>query len=77
MKEMFKVKYRIVTDKYDGFECQHKRWWFPFWIEIERPGFYSNTHRTLEEARNFIDNCERLRKHRTEIVEYYEPKFNY
>ena len=72
MKEMFKSKYRIVTDNYDGFECQHKRWWFPFWIQIN----YSNTHRTLEKARNFINDYERFRKHRSEIVEYYQPKKN-
>lgn len=39
------AKYRIVTDRYAGYEVQHWRWWCPFWCEP-----ITNTHRTVEEA---------------------------
>jgi hypothetical protein len=40
------VKYRIVTDRYSGFEVQAWRWWWPFWWQC---GF-TNTHQTVEQA---------------------------
>ena len=46
------VRYRIVRDSYNGFECQKWRIWFPFWIQM---GF-TNTHPTLEKAINYITN---------------------
>ena len=49
---MFKNKYRIVTDAYNGFECQKKRWWFPVWLQMD----FSNTHVTLEKAKAYIEN---------------------
>jgi hypothetical protein len=48
---MFNTKFRVVTDKYCGFECQVKRWWFPFWIQMGG----SNTHATLDRAKNYIE----------------------
>jgi hypothetical protein len=44
-----KKRYRIVTDRYAGYEVQVWRWWFPFWKEV---GF-CNTHYTLERAREY------------------------
>lgn len=50
MSNIFKTKYRIVTDRYCGFECQIKRWWWPVWIPL---GF-TNTFFEIEEAEDYI-----------------------
>lgn len=47
---MKKVKYRIVTDKYAGFECQKWRWYFPFWCQMG----VINTFRDIDKAKQFI-----------------------
>ena len=47
-------KYRIVTDNYCGYEVQIWRWWFPFWVQVWESG-HINTHRSIEEAKEFID----------------------
>jgi len=44
------TKYRIVRDKYLGYEVQSWSWWFPFW----RPHDFCNTHPTLERAKEYI-----------------------
>ncbi len=44
------IRYRIVKDRYNGFECQIWRIWFPFWLEMG----WVNTHSTLEEAIDYI-----------------------
>ena len=44
--------YRIVHDKWAGFEVQVWRWWFPFWVQA---GF-SNTHPTVERAEAYATN---------------------
>ena len=41
-------KYRIVTSRYTGYECQKWRLWFPFWIQI------GNTYSTIDGAKQFI-----------------------
>ena len=46
------VRYRIVKDNYNGFECQKWRLWFPFWCQMG----LTNTHPTLERAIAFIEN---------------------
>ena len=38
-------RYRIVTDRYSGYEVQIWRWWFPFWVQP-----YVNTSSSLERA---------------------------
>lgn len=40
-------QFRIVTDDYLGYEVQHKRWWWPFWVEVG----LSNTHYSAEDAK--------------------------
>lgn len=52
---MFKRKYRIVTDRYLGYEVQYKVWWFPFWIQARAPGLRINTWENVEEAEKFIE----------------------
>ena len=43
-------RYRIVTDRYLGYECQVWRLWFPFWIQMG----LTNTHRSIEDAEEYI-----------------------
>jgi hypothetical protein len=45
------MKYRIVKDRYAGYEVQEWRWWFPVWCQA---GF-ANTHRTLEAAKAWLE----------------------
>ena len=72
MKNIFKTEYRIVRDNFLGYECQHKRWWWPFWTQM---GF-TNTHRTIEEARTYIDKW-KIVETQSAIVEYYQPLSKY
>ena len=44
-------KYRIVIDNYLGYEAQIKRWWFPFWTQLNG----LNTHITIEQAKEYIE----------------------
>lgn len=46
-----KNKYRIVRDNYAGYEVQIKRWWFPFWIQVD-----FNTHYSIECAESYARN---------------------
>jgi len=45
-----KTKYRIVSDRYLGYECQIWRWYWPFWVQM---GF-TNTHSSIEDAKRYI-----------------------
>jgi hypothetical protein len=44
------IRYRIVRDRYAGFECQKWRLWFPFWVQMG----YTNTHPSIEKAISYI-----------------------
>lgn len=46
---MFKIKARIVRDRWLGYEVQIWRWWWPFWVQAN----FSNTHTTIEGAERF------------------------
>lgn len=59
---MFKTKYRIVTDKFNGYEVQVRKWYFPIW---HQPTI--NTHISIEMAKEYIKN----HKQRSQPV-YYE-----
>jgi hypothetical protein len=67
VKMNMKTKYRIVTDKYAGYEAQVWRWYWPFWSQIG-----INTHKTIESAREYIDR--KAVKRSVKIIEYYTPK---
>ena len=41
--KLFRTKWRVATDAYNGFEVQVRRWYFPVWIE-----FFTNTHPSFE-----------------------------
>ena len=51
-----KTIFRIVSDEYLGYEVQKKRWWFPFWIQINGRYPLVNTSSSLEEANKVIKN---------------------
>ena len=59
---MFKTKYRIVRDGYLGYEAQYRKWWMPFYCQID----FCNTRSTIEESKQLIN------RHRKPIV--YETK---
>lgn len=42
------MKYRIVHDKYCGYEVQVWRWWFPVWLQPE-----CNTHMSIAAAHGY------------------------
>jgi hypothetical protein len=63
---LFKTKYRIVTDNYLGYEVQFKKWWLPFWTQTWLP----NTHPSIDKARQYIGKRVKF------VVEEYNPHFN-
>mgnify|MGYP006268287747 FL=1 len=69
MKNRFEKRYRIVRDHFNGYECQVKHWWLPIWFELNG----TNSHRTVELARAFIDTYAEVISG-GEFVEYYQPK---
>lgn len=60
------MKFRIVRDHYAGYEVQAKRWWWPFWIQCGSRYGRTNTHLTVEKAREFIE------REKTKVVEVIE-----
>jgi hypothetical protein len=67
---MFKTRYRIVTDRYLGYEVQSRIWWFPFWIQCKDDRYYcTNTHPTIEKAKEFIER----RIIKSNIIMEYNP----
>ncbi len=57
-------KYRIVIDKFNGYEAQIKYWWFPFiYWQCNKYGSI-NTHNSIEDALKFIEN----HRNKTKIV---------
>jgi hypothetical protein len=47
----WKTHYRIVRDRYCGFEVQQRRWWWPVWTMC---GF-TNTHSSVERAEQWLE----------------------
>lgn len=45
------ARYRVVRDCYLGYECQKRRWWSPFWVELPLP----NTYASLDAAIKAIE----------------------
>lgn len=44
-------KYRIVTDRFAGYELQSKVWWFPFWLQVDG----INTNLSINAAKDLMD----------------------
>lgn len=42
------AEYRIVTDRYNGYEVQSRRWWWPFWVQG-----HTNTHDSIAAAERY------------------------
>lgn len=55
---MFKTKYRVVLDAYSGFEAQYRKWWMPFWLQINGV----NTSSSLDAAKVIIKAHREYRK---------------
>ena len=52
MKSKWYKKYRVMRDGYLGFQVECWRIWFPIWIQVDG----CNTHRTIGEAAEWLDN---------------------
>lgn len=61
-----KTYYRIVTDRWAGFEVQSWSWWWPFWSQV---GF-SNTHSYVEDAEAY---AQRHARGCANLVKYLGP----
>ena len=48
-------KYRIVTDRYLGYEIQFKYIFFPFWFQLSVQGMGVNTFDTVEGAEAYVN----------------------
>ena len=44
-------RYRIQADSFRGYEVVVWRFWFPFWVQLGA----INTHRTIEEAKEYAE----------------------
>lgn len=56
IKDLFKRRYRIVTDDYLGYECQIKKWYSPWWFQMrDKYGAIANTFHSIEKATKFIE----------------------
>jgi hypothetical protein len=66
-------RYRIVTDRYCGYEAQVWRWWFPFWVQMSFLGPI-NTFKSIEDARKFIHSSENAVVWRSWLNEEGETK---
>lgn len=59
-KAMTQKRYRIVVDRYNGFEAQFRWWWSPIWLQC----FGCNTTSSVEQAEAVC------RKHAQPVVKY-------
>lgn len=59
-----KTKYRVVTDKYLGYEAQFKPWYYPFWLQC----FGVNTANTLERAKTTIERHKKHKRQKNRVV---------
>jgi hypothetical protein len=64
LKALFKKKYRVVSDRHYGYEVQFRVWWFPIWLQDD-----TNTHRTIEDAKECLEECKRRDNYKRK--EYY------
>ena len=68
--KFFTNKYRVVTDRYAGYEVQIKYWWFPIWMELG-----INTHHNIEDALELVEH-HKYKKHIVvpDVDEYLHEK---
>lgn len=51
-------KYRIVRDRFNGYEVQKRLWFLPIWYQVSHEYFLVNSFKSIEEAERFIENVE-------------------
>jgi hypothetical protein len=61
-----KNKYRIVTDKYAGYEVQVKKWFWPFWVET----FPIDSFHSVERAEKHIENIKNKTPFKPKVIKY-------
>jgi len=65
-------QYRIVTDKYNGYEVQRRSLIFPFWIQIRKGKLDTNSQSTIEECEALIERDKKgLNKWKRKIIKVY------
>ena len=58
-----KRQYRIVTDKFAGYEVQKRLWYYPFWFQIKGcNGSMINTSENIQQAEELIEIDKKKRK---------------
>jgi hypothetical protein len=67
--KLFDTEYRIVTDKYSGYQAQYRLWWWPLWLECSRNGGWGvNTNASAFLAKKLIDQHKAKRATPTIVV---------
>lgn len=62
--QMFKTKWRVVIDEYNGYEVQFRYWWMPFYMQ-----YGINTHQSVEMAIATIARYkEEIARHKQKVV---------
>lgn len=51
--KLFRIRYRITTDVYLGYQVEFRYWWVPFYIQVDR----ANTWGSLELAKAYLKKC--------------------
>ena len=64
----FKTKYRIVRDKYCGYEAQFRPWYSPVWWQC-----FGINSGNLETARQTCDRHFQYYSKHNKVIEHYEP----
>lgn len=54
-ESLFRTRYRIVRDRWSGYEVQWRYWWMPFYVQAG----YTNTHCTIERAKRYLEQVKR------------------
>ena len=64
------TRYRVVRDRWLGYEAQYKAWWWPFFRPCERggSGVECNSNYTIESARQLCADHARHRRHAADQV---------
>ena len=66
-----KLKYRIVTDNWAGYQAQCRLWWLPIWFTMSNSNLRTrtNTFKTVKEAKEFIGEKRQKAEFISKIVE--------
>lgn len=50
MSQLFRTRYRIVRDRWLGYEVQFRWWWMPFYVQGR-----TNTHVSVRQAEEYVE----------------------